>query len=85
MRLWVGAGVNHEPSVENRGAIPVRPGADPSTIRMAYRGASRRGPAHECKAILAGECDDWRESSLYMIGDLEEGREKERAARSVAA
>lgn len=34
-----------------------------------------------CKAILAGECDDWRESSLYMIGTLEEGRKKEQAAR----
>ena len=34
-----------------------------------------------CKAILAGECDDWRESSLYMVGSLEEAREKEDAAR----
>ena len=30
-----------------------------------------------CKAILAGECDDWRESSLYMVGSLDEAREKE--------
>src|SRR5271157_5859350 len=34
-----------------------------------------------CKAILNGECDDWRESSLYMVGALEEAREKEDAAR----
>ncbi len=34
-----------------------------------------------CKAILAGECDDWQESSLYMIGTLEEARQKEEAAR----
>ena len=34
-----------------------------------------------CKAILNGECDDWRESSLYMVGALDEAREKEDAAR----
>ncbi len=34
-----------------------------------------------CKAILSGECDDWREGSLYMVGALEEAREKEDAAR----
>src|SRR5271157_4067885 len=34
-----------------------------------------------CKAILEGACDDWRESSLYMVGDLDEAREKEDAAR----
>ena len=33
-----------------------------------------------CEAILAGECDDWRESSLYMVGDLDEARAKEQAA-----
>ena len=31
-----------------------------------------------CRAILAGECDDWAESSLYMIGDLDEARAKEK-------
>ncbi|MBV9288287.1 MAG: F0F1 ATP synthase subunit beta, partial [Hyphomicrobiales bacterium] len=34
-----------------------------------------------CKAILAGECDAWRESSLYMVGALDEAREKEDRAR----
>jgi len=34
-----------------------------------------------CKAILAGECDDWQESSLYMVGTLEEAREKEKASQ----
>ncbi|MFG1297191.1 F0F1 ATP synthase subunit beta [Xanthobacter variabilis] len=38
-----------------------------------------------CKAILAGDCDDWRESSLYMVGDLEEARAKEEAARKPAS
>jgi F-type H+-transporting ATPase subunit beta len=33
-----------------------------------------------CRAILEGECDDWRESSLYMVGTLEEARAKEKAA-----
>lgn len=28
-----------------------------------------------CEAILNGECDDWRESSLFMIGTLEEVRQ----------
>src|SRR5271157_2959984 len=35
-----------------------------------------------CKAILAGDCDDWREGSLYMIGTLDEARAKEDAARA---
>ena len=35
-----------------------------------------------CKAILAGECDTWQESSLYMIGTLDEGRRKDEAAAS---
>jgi F-type H+-transporting ATPase subunit beta len=34
-----------------------------------------------CKAILDGDCDDWHESSLYMIGTLDEAREKEAVAR----
>ena len=37
-----------------------------------------------CKAILAGEADDWAESSLFMIGDFEEGRQKEAARRQMA-
>ena len=32
-----------------------------------------------CRAILAGDCDDWRESSLYMVGALDEARAKEEA------
>ncbi len=35
-----------------------------------------------CKAILAGECDDWNEGSLYMIGTLDEARQREHAARA---
>ncbi len=34
-----------------------------------------------CKAILDGECDDWQESSLYMVGALDEARVKEARGR----
>ena len=34
-----------------------------------------------CRAILAGEGDDWSESSFYMVGTFEDAREKEVAAR----
>ncbi|WP_428605705.1 F0F1 ATP synthase subunit beta [Pseudomonas sp.] len=37
-----------------------------------------------CQAILAGECDDWQESSLYMIGSLDEGWSKEQRLRTGA-
>ena len=37
-----------------------------------------------CKAILDGECDTWQESSLYMIGTLEEARARETAAAHAA-
>ncbi|MGE5270179.1 MAG: F0F1 ATP synthase subunit beta [Thiohalocapsa sp.] len=33
-----------------------------------------------CRAILDGESDGWAEASLYMVGDLEEARGKEKAA-----
>lgn len=36
-----------------------------------------------CRSILDGECDKWAESSFYMVGNLEEARQKE--AASVAA
>ncbi len=34
-----------------------------------------------CRAILDGETDDWAESSLYMVGTLEDARSREAAAR----
>jgi F-type H+-transporting ATPase subunit beta len=30
-----------------------------------------------CRTILAGTCDQWAESSLYMVGTIDEAREKE--------
>lgn len=38
-----------------------------------------------CKAIMAGECDDWAEDSLYMIGTLDEARARERGRERATA
>jgi F-type H+/Na+-transporting ATPase subunit beta len=38
-----------------------------------------------CRAILSGDCDDWPESAFYMIGALDEAREKMRAAQTKGA
>ncbi|ASJ74756.1 F0F1 ATP synthase subunit beta [Granulosicoccus antarcticus] len=35
-----------------------------------------------CRAILDGAADDWSESSLYMVGTLEDARQKESAAKA---
>ncbi|HWB49680.1 MAG TPA: F0F1 ATP synthase subunit beta [Stellaceae bacterium] len=58
----------------------------PFSVTEAFTGVAGRSVAVTdtvtgCRAILAGECDDWQESSLYMIGTLDEAREKESAAR----
>lgn len=37
-----------------------------------------------CRAILDGTADNWAESSLYMVGTIDEAREKETAARHEA-
>ncbi|MFZ2102739.1 MAG: F0F1 ATP synthase subunit beta [Oricola sp.] len=59
----------------------------PFFVAAAFTGVEGRTvPVAEtvagCKAILDGECDDWQESSLYMVGNLEEARQKETAARA---
>ncbi len=61
----------------------------PFFVAAAFTGmAGRSVPIAEtiagCRAILSGECDDWQESSLYMIGNLGEAREKEAAYRKKA-
>ena len=38
-----------------------------------------------CRAILAGETDNWAENSLYMVGTLEEARMKEKISNGAAA
>jgi F-type H+-transporting ATPase subunit beta len=62
----------------------------PFTVTEAFTGVPGRSVPVEdtltgCKAILAGDCDDWQEGSLYMIGTLEEARERETKSRSAAA
>ncbi|MFM0136287.1 F0F1 ATP synthase subunit beta [Caballeronia grimmiae] len=37
-----------------------------------------------CSAILAGDCDTWQESSLYMVGTLEEACAREQASHDTA-
>jgi F-type H+-transporting ATPase subunit beta len=34
-----------------------------------------------CRAILDGACDDFAESSVYMVGTLEDARAKEKRSR----
>jgi F-type H+-transporting ATPase subunit beta len=35
-----------------------------------------------CRAILDGKCDEWAESSFYMVGTLDEAHEKESAGKA---
>ncbi len=37
-----------------------------------------------CDAILSGACDDWPESAFYMVGALDEARDKAHATRDRA-
>jgi F-type H+/Na+-transporting ATPase subunit beta len=47
---------------------------------MPGRSVSTADTVAGCKSILAGECDTWQEGSLYMVGTLDEAREKEKAS-----
>lgn len=38
-----------------------------------------------CQAILDGTADDWAESSVYMVGTIDEAQQKESAARHAAS
>jgi len=58
----------------------------PFVVTVAFTGKPGRTVELEAtlasgRAILDGEADDWAESSLYMVGDLEEAREREAAAK----
>ncbi|MFM0649608.1 F0F1 ATP synthase subunit beta [Paraburkholderia bryophila] len=58
----------------------------PFTVTEAFTGVPGRSvPVADtlagCKAILAGDCDDWQESSLYMVGTLDEARQREQATQ----
>jgi len=58
----------------------------PFTVTEAFTGTPGRSvevadTIAGCRAILAGDCDDWQENSLYMVGTLEEARQKEKATQ----
>ncbi|MCB9994593.1 MAG: F0F1 ATP synthase subunit beta [Hyphomicrobiaceae bacterium] len=58
----------------------------PFMVTEAFTGmAGRNVPVVEtlkgCRAILDGEADDWAESSLYMVGTIDEARQKEGKVR----
>jgi len=59
----------------------------PFTVTLAFTGKPGRTVELEatlagCRAILDGEADSWAEASLYMVGDLEDARQKEAQART---
>ena len=61
----------------------------PFMVTEAFTGLPGRSVEIEatlagCEAILAGEADGWAESSLYMVGDFSEGREREAKAHGRA-
>lgn len=61
----------------------------PFAVTEAFSGVPGRSVAVAdtiagCKAILAGECDEWQESSLYMVGTIDEARDKEKASHAAA-
>ena len=58
--------------------------SQPFTVTEAFTGTPGRSVPRAdtlagCRAILDGETDDWSESSLYMVGTLDEARQKEAA------
>lgn len=62
----------------------------PFMVTVAFTGKRGRTVELEatlagCEAILAGESDSWAESSLYMVGDLDEARQREAAAKRASA
>lgn len=59
----------------------------PFSVTKAFTGMSGRSvkladTLQGCRAILEGECDNWAESSFYMVGALDEARSKEAAGKS---
>ena len=63
--------------------------SQPFVVTEAFTGTPGRSVAladtlEGCRAILDGETDDWAENSLYMVGALDEAREKEAKAKAGA-
>ena len=59
----------------------------PFMVTLAFTGKPGRTVELEatlagCRAILDGVTDEWAEASLYMIGDLDEARQKEGGVRA---
>jgi len=59
--------------------------SQPFVVTEAFTGTpgcsvSRTDTIAGCRAILDGETDDWDESSLYMVGNLDDARKKQAAA-----
>ncbi|HLY56496.1 MAG TPA: F0F1 ATP synthase subunit beta [Stellaceae bacterium] len=59
----------------------------PFMVTEAFTGKPGRSVALEqtlagCRAILDGEADAWAESSLYMVGDIDEARRREVEGRA---
>lgn len=59
----------------------------PFSVTEAFTGVPGRSvPLAEtlkgCQAILRGECDQWEESSLYMVGSIDEAKARESATKS---
>jgi F-type H+-transporting ATPase subunit beta len=55
----------------------------PFTVTEAFTGSAGRSvkltdTLEGCRAILDGATDEWAESSLYLVGTIEEARQKER-------
>ncbi|MEP2743373.1 F0F1 ATP synthase subunit beta [Bauldia litoralis] len=62
----------------------------PFMVTTAFTGKSGRAVELDatiagCRAILDGEADDWAERSLYMVGDIEEAREREASTKETPA
>ncbi len=58
----------------------------PFMVTEAFTGTPGRSVALAdtlagCSAILSGACDDWQESSFYMVGALDDAKRKEEVAR----
>ena len=61
----------------------------PFMVTVAFTGKPGRTVEFEatlagCRAILDGEADEWAQGSLYMVGDLQEARQKEAEAQARA-
>jgi len=77
----------HDRLVVTRARRLMRFLTQPFMVTVAFTGKQGRAVAldatlHGCRAILEGETDRWAESSLYMVGDLQEGRQREAGVKT---